>query len=204
MLECFTFVPEMQFGSNCYVLKSDGEYCIIDPSVSYETIKETLGDIKNCVKYIILTHCHFDHILELGDWLDETHLHPSMSENAAKNIRDSKVNCYRLFFRIEKAYLGECNILSEGDSLPLGNRTLRVIETPGHTNGSICVITDDFIFAGDTLFSGGSYGRYDLPSGNRAELSASINRILGYDDKTILSGHGEKTTVQTARKYRYL
>ncbi len=204
MLECFSFTPELQFGSNCYVLKSDNKYCIIDPSVSYESIKDTLGDISGCVKYIILTHSHFDHILSLDDWLENTRLFPSMSKRAAENIKDSMANCYRLFFRLDKGYHGKCNILSEGDVLPLGDAALRIIETPGHTNGSICIIADDFIFTGDTVFSGGSYGRCDLPSGNSSELSVSIKRILCYDDKTIYPGHGDSTTVQMAKKYRYL
>lgn len=204
MLECVTFTPELQFGSNCYVLKSNDEYCIIDPSVPYEAVRERLGDISERVKYIILTHCHFDHILELGDWLDATHRRPSMSKDASLNIKDSKVNCYRLFFRIEKAYLGECNILSEGDRLTLGDDILHITKTPGHTSGSISIITNDFMFVGDTLFSGGSYGRYDLPSGNRAALLESIDKILSYDDKIIYCGHGEITTTAEARKYRYL
>lgn len=204
MLECFALTPELQFGSNCYVLKSNDEYCVIDPSVSYGEVSERLGDIKDKVKYIILTHSHFDHILALDDWIEKTGLLPSLSKKASDNVKNSKINCYRLFFRIDKAYLGECNVLSDGDVLTLGDQTLSILETPGHTNGSICIITEDFIFCGDTLFAGGSYGRYDLPSGNAAELSRSIQKILSYGNKIIYSGHGEPTTVFAAKKYSYL
>ena len=204
MLECFSLTPELQFGSNCYILKSNNEYCVIDPSVSYKEAIEQVGDIKGSVKYIILTHSHFDHILSLDDWIENTGVLPSISKNGMDNVKNSKINCYRLFFGIDKAYLGDCNALTDGDRLTLGDQTLKIVETPGHTNCSICIITDDFIFSGDTVFSGGSYGRCDLPTGNRYELSASLERILSYEDKIIYSGHGEPTTVSRAKEYRYL
>ena len=205
MLDCYIFTPRIQFGANCYVLSSGGEYAVIDPSVSYDDVIQTLPDISGKVKYIILTHSHFDHTLELENWMQNTTLEPSMSENAYVNIGDSLKNCYWQFFRIDKAYTGKYTRLQDCDVLTLGEDKIHVIETPGHTNGSICLITADRIFAGDTIFEGGSYGRYDLPGGNASELSSSIKKLLSYgDDMIILSGHGAATTVKEAKNYRYL
>ncbi len=205
MLECFAFLPRLQYGANCYVLKSGGEYCVIDPTASYGEVSERLGDIADSVKYIILTHSHFDHTLTLEEWVEKTSHPPSASENAVKNLKNPDANCYRLFFGINKAYAGACNILREGDVLTLGADVIRVMETPGHTSGSICLASDGIILCGDTLFSGGSYGRYDLPTGDSAALSASIKRLLSLGDDTVLyCGHGEETTLKEAKKHRYI
>ena len=205
MLECFAFMPRLQFGANCYVLKSGNEYCVIDPSASYAAVSEKLGDISSSVKYIILTHSHFDHTLALDEWIEITKIVPSASTNACANVKDADINCYKRFFGIDKSYQGPTNVLREGDALSFGDDLIRVIETPGHTNGSICLIADGMIFSGDTLFSGGAYGRCDLPTGDIRELSASVDRILSLPDYTIIySGHGDKSTINEAKAYEYI
>ena len=204
MLECFTFEPKESFGSNCYVLKSGSEFCIIDPSVSYDTVKGALGDISKNIRYIILTHCHFDHILALDEWIELSGVLPSMSYLTSENIKSSRTNCYRLFFGVDKFYDGGCNTVKEGDTLPFGDTALYILETPGHTNGSVCIVCEDAVFVGDTLFADGSFGRCDLPSGNKLLLPTSISKILELDCKRIFSGHGRATTTEEAKKYSYM
>ena len=205
MLECTVFSPVKRFGSNCYVLKSDDEYCIIDPSVEYEAVKARLGDIANRVRYIILTHSHFDHILELDSWIDKTGVLPTVSEACRENLKDPRINCYYTLLGIDKGYFGKTHIVGEGDVLPFGDTQLSFILTPGHTNCSVSVICDGCIFVGDTIFSHGMYGRYDLPTSDVDSLRSSISRILSFDcDYKIMPGHSEPTDVVTARKYTYL
>ena len=205
MLECFTFVPKLYFGSNTYILHSNGEYCVIDPSVSYTAVSEKLGDIAKCVKYIILTHCHFDHIFTLDEWIEKTCITPIMSPEASENIKSSYVNCYSSILGSNKSYLGSSYTVFDNDTLPFADTNLQFIMTPGHTDGSLSVLVGGYAFVGDTLFAGGSYGRYDLPTGDRDALKNSIARILALDPNIkIMPGHGEPTTVIDAIGSRYL
>ena len=92
--------------------------------------------------------------------------------------------------------------MSEGQVITLGNEQLRVIETPGHTKGSICLIGEGFIFTGDTVFANGGYGRFDLPGGDPIALQKSLHRIANLNEELIIySGHGEDSTVSEAAAY---
>ena len=86
--------------------------------------------------------------------------------------------------------------VSDGDEITFDELTFKVIETPGHTKGSVCYVLDNYIFSGDTLFER-SYGRVDFPTGNVSELISSIKKLFSLNGNYIvLSGHGEKTTLQ--------
>ena len=69
MIQVYTFLPSDYFGSNCYVINADGEYAVVDPSVDYSVVSSKLGNICDSVKYILLTHCHFDHIAMIDSWV---------------------------------------------------------------------------------------------------------------------------------------
>ena len=91
--------------------------------------------------------------------------------------------------------------VSEGDILSVCGIEFKVIETPGHTEGSVCYVVEDKIFAGDTLFER-SFGRYDFPTGNVKKLIKSIDRLFNLDgDYTVYSGHGNETTLKEERLY---
>ena len=88
-----------------------------------------------------------------------------------------------------------------GDTLELDGITFRVIATPGHTQGSVCLLADDVIFSGDTLFQG-SVGRTDLPGGDFRALEKSVKALYALEgDYTVYPGHGEKTALSFERKY---
>ena len=91
--------------------------------------------------------------------------------------------------------------LEDGDRIPVGNLTLEVLHTPGHTRGSICLLHDNLLFSGDTLFNSG-IGRTDLPGGIMAELERSIiTRIYSLpDDTMVLPGHGDATSSRLREK----
>ena len=83
-------------------------------------------------------------------------------------------------------------LLSDGDKINLGDEVLDVISTPGHSKGSICLLTNEFIITGDTLFANG-YGRYDLHGGDAAQLAGSLRLLRKYDpDLTLYAGHGDE------------
>ena len=182
---------KIRYASNCYILSSMGECCIIDPTVPYSP--ELLdGELK----YIILTHCHFDHILEINSWKNNTGASVLVSAEDGKALSDPDINCYRFFLGENKGYFGEYTEIFDGDEIALGDEKIKVMACSGHTKGSIALLLGEKCFVGDTVFAGGGYGRFDLPGGNYAELCDSINKIISLDKDTVLyCGHGFKTTV---------
>jgi glyoxylase-like metal-dependent hydrolase (beta-lactamase superfamily II) len=196
IMEIYTFKSEYPYGSNTYVLSSNGEYAIIDPSASVDNVLTMLGTTAAAFRYVILTHAHFDHILFIDEWQKATKLSVTVSAQDAEMLRDPYLNCYQLFFGKNIAFYGEVTTVSDGNELVLGNTTLKIHSAPGHTAGSILIEEGNSLFVGDTVFAGQSYGRCDLPSGNFEKLKKSIEKIHLFDqDINIYPGHGEKTKV---------
>ena len=186
--------------SNCYVLFSGDEVCVIDPSVSLEDARGLLGSGFSVSK-VILTHGHFDHFIELSSYTrGGAELYAS--REAADAIKDADMNLSRWICGREFEFNDFCNIVAADDIITVGSEVMRVIETPGHTKGSICLLGSDFIFSGDTLFASGGYGRSDLPGGNAGELAKSLEKLLSLDgDLKLYSGHGEASTVKETKSF---
>ena len=97
---------------------------------------------------------------------------------------------------MKRGYFGITSCVKDKDELSLGNTSLKIHKSPGHTPGSIIIEEGNTLFVGDTVFANNGYGRCDLPGGNFEELKKSIKRISLFDSNTeIYPGHGEKTTV---------
>ncbi len=185
------------YASNTYIISSEGEYAVIDPSLPYE---KTL--ISGRGKYIFLTHSHFDHMLEIDKWVEKTGAVVYISEQERNAPSDPTYNCYKLFFGSDKGYFGPVSTMKHGDVFTLGGETLRVISCPGHTEGSVTLYSAPFAFVGDTVFEGGGYGRCDLPGGDYLKLRKSIERLLTLpDDTELLPGHGAPTTVADYKEF---
>ena len=183
--------PIHNFSSNTYVLCSGKEYAVVDPSVPFDT-----SLCSGVLKYVLLTHSHFDHMLDIDSWVDAG-ARVIISERELDFLPDPQKNCYGLFYGQNKGYFGEASGVKEGDVLAFGDEEIGILEVPGHTVGSLAYKIGDVCFVGDTVFSGGGYGRFDLPSGNIIELKSSINKIHSLSENTLLyPGHGEATTVR--------
>ena len=179
------------FAANCYLINSGNEYAVIDPTAPYDP---SLIDGK--VKYFLLTHSHFDHILEVDSWV-KSGAEVVISKEDRAALSDPGINCYALFDGSNKGYFGGARELCDGDILPLGDTEIKFISCPGHTIGSGTYLIDGNAFVGDTIFEGGGYGRYDLPTGNFVMLRNSIMRLITLDDNTVVyPGHGDKTTIK--------
>ena len=190
------FTPTKRFGSNTFVLISGSEAVVIDPSVEYSKIRELVSAESIKFKYIILTHAHFDHMLEIDSWVANTSADVIVGEGDAPALSDSYANCYKLFSNFDTGYFGSYKTVKSGDVLPFGDIKLTVIETPGHSRGSISLCDDGILFVGDTLFYGGGYGRTDLPGSDEAALFSSIKRICSLNgNKMVYCGHGPDTTL---------
>lgn len=189
--------------SNCYVLISDSQdrlAAVIDPSTPAYKITEFLQQKKAKLKYIILTHGHFDHVMALDKLRDETGVPAYIHEEDAEMLSDGEKNAYKFFFGQDIAYRPAEETLADGDKLMLGSGELEIISTPGHSKGSICILNrkDGFMITGDTLFSD-NIGRYDLHGGDMMKLYSSLSRLSEYDKKlTIYPGHGDSNLLGRA------
>lgn len=164
-----------EFSTNCYLLESGGELGVVDPGGEAGRILGAVKSTEAELKYIINTHYHPDHILANKDLRRSGRVEVLIHETEKEHI-DFKADRFLL----------------DGDEIKIGETILRVIHTPGHSGGSICLLGQDFIFTGDTLFKDG-YGRTDLPSGSSIEIKKSLE-LLSRTIKPgmmVYPGHGE-------------
>ena len=193
----------VSYASNTYVLISGSDAAVVDPSVDIQAIKNVLGSAK--LRYILLTHCHFDHILKLDSLRAETRAEVCIHKNDAEMLKDPELNGSE-FFGLEFASLGADRLLENGEFIHLGSETIEVISTPGHTPGSVCYDCGDILVCGDTLFTSG-YGRYDLPGGDPNALFNSLNKLAKRNDNPMIyPGHGASCALSDAdviRAIRY-
>ena len=147
------------------------------------------------IKYIILTHAHFDHIGALEEVAEKTGATVVIHELEACALTDSRYNLCTLAGVPENRRDAD-KIVKEGDLIKLGDTELKFIHTPGHTPGSMCIfVGDNDLITGDTLFYG-SIGRTDFEGGSFEQMRKSLERLPALDDEiTIYPGHGEESTI---------
>ena len=180
-------------GINCYIIQDEEtkETMVIDPGGSFDKIAEMLNVIEAKVKYILLTHCHADHmgaVKELKEKFGGTILIHRFDEEGLKN---SDINL-STHIGLGSICLEDDSRLNDGDILHVGNLEFKVIHTPGHTIGSISLYLEQekLLFSGDTLFRG-SWGRTDLPTSNFEQIINSITtKLMALPEDTIVyPGH---------------
>lgn len=185
-------IPCFQWCANCYLVSCDGHAYIVDPAISYKGIVSALEKDGLTLDGIILTHGHFDHILSADALRRECKCKVYVHEKDAQIMPYPDKNAYSQIFGENTPVHFPCAdiLIKDGDILPLGDESLTVIHTPGHTAGSVCYLAKEFILTGDTLFCN-SYGRYDLYSGSKSDMLDSLRRLRQYDPKlTVYPGHG--------------
>jgi len=185
-----------EFGSNCYLLgdKATGEALLVEPSVSPEEIADMLEGFD--AVGIVLTHCHFDHMLSLAETIEITGAPVMIGVEDAPGLRDPGINL-SLFIGKPLSCAGPDRLLVEGDVIHCGRWRFGALETPGHTSGSISLVCQDakIVVTGDVLFAD-SVGRTDLPGGDEGELKKSLRRITSLgDDFRVLPGHGPEALI---------
>ena len=182
--------------TNCYFLVDEQtkKTAIIDPADQCERILQKLKDKELEPILILLTHGHFDHMLALNELRQATACPVALHKSDAEALTDTNANGIRQFFS-SRSFIG-CKadkILEDGDQLSVGNETVRVLHTPGHTAGSVCYLAGDALLSGDTVFAG-SVGRTDLYGGSQAQLLKSLKKLkkLYFEegDKKLYPGHG--------------
>jgi glyoxylase-like metal-dependent hydrolase (beta-lactamase superfamily II) len=145
----------------------------------------------NSLETIILTHCHYDHSGAAGEVAQACGARMAIHQDDAPLLGDSNACASSMFG--EKAPSVKPDILLKGGEMFGG---LRVIHTPGHTPGGICLYesSSKILFSGDTVFPNGGFGRTDLFGGNTAQLIESIRKLSSLDVSVMYPGHGEVVT----------
>lgn len=185
--------------SNSYLLIQNGEALLFDAGASPDKISEALAREQATLKGILLTHGHFDHILSIDALREKYNVPVYVHREDAPMLTDGRLNAYAFFFRQERSWRPAEKLLSDGDSIPFGDKRISVIHTPGHTRGSVCYLVGDLLFSGDTLFADG-YGRTDLEGGDDAALSYSLQKLFKLPmTLKVYAGHGMSTILENAK-----
>ena len=191
MLKIHT-LPLGSYQTNCYIIHEENSKtcCVIDPGYTPEVVLDKAEALGLTIEAILLTHGHFDHVGGVKQIAAETGCHVYLC--AEDLSMPSMMTAGKLYYT--KTY-------GEGSQLHLAGLDIGVLHTPGHTPGSVCLIAENHMFSGDTLFSG-SCGRTDLPGGSWATILKSLRRLSSLETNYwVHPGHGESTTLTEEKRY---
>ena len=191
----------VKFPENCYAGILNNGIFLVDPGEHNTDLEAFVRQNSSYIKYILLTHMHFDHIGGVA-------MIKKISPNAkvvihsldADGLLDPLKSLAAYFgFEHEKVFADiKCE---DGDVLTIGDTEIKVLHTPGHSEGGVCYIVNDVIFCGDTIFES-SCGRTDFPGGSSVVLAQSLKKLYDLEGDYILyPGHGNSTTLENERKY---
>ena len=184
--------------TNCYLLSDEtaGACALIDPGDEADRVLDMVSRSGCALQYILLTHGHFDHTTAVRPLLEKYPDVPVYIHE--KDVTDQPPKHMDMMF----SRLPEHNqrYYHDGDTLALGSLTITVLETPGHSKGSVCLVVGDVIFSGDTLFRC-SCGRCDFPGGDYRKMLASLGRLASLEGNLrVLPGHDMETTLDYERR----
>lgn len=180
------------YQTNCYLVWGEGsDNCIvIDPGYEPDTVLSQVKKLGKTICAVLLTHGHFDHVGGVRQLAADTDC--SVYLHQAELSQPPQMTAGPLYYT---------NLYGEGDILKLAGLTVRVLHTPGHTPGCVCLCAEDAMFSGDTLFQG-SCGRTDLPGGNWSEILRSLKRLAAIDKNyAVYPGHGPSTSLAEEKQY---
>lgn len=184
---------------NSYFLVNDiNQAVVIDSGENYKKIKQVSEQYGFIINAVLLTHAHFDHSGNAKKLQDDGAKIYISKIDAKKLLNDDNLS---IDFGRKFDYLTADYTFEDGDVLNICDIEIKVIATPGHTDGSVCFMVDNALFTGDTLFFG-SVGRTDFKSGDREQMIKSIKKLFSLDgDYSVYPGHDDFTTLERERKY---
>lgn len=195
-------IPTGMLHTNCYLVgdEASGVCAVFDPGAHTEKVLNMIAESGLTCKYIILTHCHFDHVMAAPFVQEATGAELMIHELDAPFLTPEYVN--------RRGYIRETyraprvdRLLRDGDEIDVGSIKMKVTLTPGHTLGS-CVFTfGDVMIAGDTLFKD-ACGRWDMMGGSMDDMMHSLKKLHDMEgDYRVLCGHGDPTTLEEERQH---
>ena len=189
-------IPVGPLQGNTYIVGDEEtrQAVVIDPGDEGDRILEVVKSNNLKINEIICTHAHFDHVGAAGDIKKETGAKIIMHKEDLETYSLAKDQAAFWGFQVDDLPQPD-GYVGEGDEIKVGNLSFKVMHTPGHSKGGICLYGKGIVFTGDTIFKG-SIGRTDFPGGSIEELKSSFRRIIELpDDTRVLSGHGPETTI---------
>lgn len=187
---------------NCYVVscKNTKKACVVDPGIFSPSVMDYIEEKKLDVQCVIQTHAHGDHICGLEETSKKLDAPIYIHKDEAQILNDASKN-FSAEICGKKIEIEADRFLEDNEMIEIGKLKLKVIHTPGHTPGGICLYTNDCLLSGDTLFQE-SIGRTDFRYSSTEALIQSVKEKLFLlpDDTRVLPGHGMNTTIGHEKK----
>ena len=193
-------LPLGNYQTNCYIVHdaSSKSCAVIDPGFQADDLLLELRQLGLTLDAIFLTHGHFDHVGAVETLVKATNCQLWMHQS---DFTQQKTPQNDYLYPLHDCTFTDVQFFEEGQVIHAGGLGFTVMETPGHTCGSVCLICENAIFSGDTLFAG-SCGRTDLPGGNWATIRESLRRLAALEGNYgVYPGHGESTTLALEKQY---
>ena len=185
--------------TNCYILDDGENAVVIDPGAGADEILKTLECKGVSLVYIFLTHAHFDHVLAVNELVKKTGAKVAVHKGEHYRLSDAEASGHTILKTRKYEPIVADTEFEDGAYIDVGDMHFEFISTPGHTEGSVCIICGDMMFSGDTLFFD-DCGRCDLMGGDYRAMLSSLRRLYElHGDYDVFPGHGEKTTLSRER-----